>query len=414
MKILLSAYACEPNKGSEPGVGWNWALALARRGYEVHVLTRTNNREAIEKERGLPAALYFHFFDYPDWTRFWKHWPGGIYLYYLLWQIGASRAATKLHQQERFDLVQHITFVSFRQPSFMGRLGIPFIFGPVGGGESMPPQLRSCLPLGARIAESLRSGGNRFVVVDPLIRRTYRDAHVIACATEETLLAIPARFRNKCMVQRAIGITESIGSTTEPLPHITLRAASSATRFLFVGRLLYWKGLHLVLHALARLKDDMADACLRVIGEGGDAAWLREVARRVGVEDRVEWVQRVDHSAMQEEYRISTCLVFPSLHDSGGMVVPEAMAAGLPVICLDSGGPGSIVDPSCGFVVETAGKIEEEIINRLAADMTLLAQDIELRARLAAGARQRSRQLRWDDAAAGVYSAPSVTSLMNR
>ena len=56
MKVLLSAYACEPNKGSEPAVGWNWALALTRRGYDVHVITRSNNRAPI-KQAHHPAGL---------------------------------------------------------------------------------------------------------------------------------------------------------------------------------------------------------------------------------------------------------------------------------------------------------------------------------------------------------------------
>ena len=411
MKILLSAYACEPNKGSEPGVGWNWALALARRGYEVHVLTRSNNREAIENER-VPAQVHFHFFDYPGWARFWKKWPAGIYLYYLLWQIGAYRVAKRLHERERFDLVQHITFVSFRQPSFMGRLGIPFIFGPVGGGESMPRQLRRGIPVTARVAEALRDAGNRLVAFDPWMRRTYADACVIPCATGETLKAIPAGFRSKCIVQRAIGM-DRLSLESDPAPESRIEGTSNNPapgHFLFVGRLLYWKGLHLALRALALVKNEVPDASLRVIGEGGDAAWLRHVAVQAGVANRVEWVPRVAHSAMHDEYRKSLCLIFPSLHDSGGMVVPEALAAGLPVICLDRGGPGSMVDSSCGFAIGTTGQTEEAILRQLAEVMICLTHDSELRARLSVGARERARQLRWDDAAAALYSAPSVVA----
>src|SRR5947207_10282860 len=117
MKILLSAYACEPNRGSEPGVGWNWALALRERGYDIHVLTRSNNRQAIELAQ-IPqdSRLTFHYYDLPQRLRFWKHWPGGIYLYYLLWQMGAFRVAKELHSTEQYSLVHHITFVSYRQP----------------------------------------------------------------------------------------------------------------------------------------------------------------------------------------------------------------------------------------------------------------------------------------------------------
>ena len=47
LKVLISAYACEPGKGSEPEVGWQWALQMARH-HDVTVLTRANNRQAIE------------------------------------------------------------------------------------------------------------------------------------------------------------------------------------------------------------------------------------------------------------------------------------------------------------------------------------------------------------------------------
>jgi glycosyltransferase involved in cell wall biosynthesis len=407
MKILLSAYACEPNKGSEPGVGWNWALALARRGYEVHVLTRSNNREAIESTSNpSQSLLHFHFYDLPAWMRFWKRWPGGIYLYYLLWQVGVYRFAKRLHARERFELVQHITFVSHRQPSFMGGLGIPFIFGPVGGGETMPRQLRPSLPFRARVAEAMRDAGNRFVMVDPLMRRTYAEAQMIACATEETLFSIPARFRDKCIVQRAIGIDESV---LLDLPIAYGESQASSTRFLFVGRMLYWKGLHLALQGMSRIKGQVPDVRLRVIGEGNDRDWLKRIAQRAGVADRVEWVSRVAFNEMSKEYHNSAALIFPSLHDSGGMVVLEAFAAALPVICLDLGGPGSMVDSTCGAVVPAVRQSEFEIIENLAAVMMHMSSDSEWRSRLAHGARERAREMSWDAAARVVYSAPLIT-----
>ena len=80
MKILLSAYACEPNKGSEPAVGWNWARTLVGQGHSVHVITRSNNRTAIEpaiEREQLPLAV--SYYDLPAWCRRWKRFPGGIF-----------------------------------------------------------------------------------------------------------------------------------------------------------------------------------------------------------------------------------------------------------------------------------------------------------------------------------------------
>jgi len=403
MKILLSAYACEPNKGSEPGVGWNWALALGDRGYDVHVLTRSNNRQAIERAQiQSDSRLSFHYYDLPQRLRFWKHWPGGIYLYYLLWQIGAYSVARKLHSREQFDVVHHITFVSYRQPSFMGSLGIPFIFGPVGGGETMPSQFRKSLPVNGRLSEWIRGIGNRAIGLDPLMQRTYASASVIACATEETLHAIPRWFRSKCIVQRAIGI-----SNTDEHQNAD-DSKQRGSQLLFVGRLLYWKGLHLVFPALAMVRNEAPGLKLRIIGEGNDGQWLKQEARRWKVDDMVDWVARVPHDQMIREYQSSGAFIFPSLHDSGGMVVLEAMSAGLPVICLNVGGPGSIVDASCGYSLDVTQKTEDQVIKELAVAMRRLGTEQELRRELANGARIRARALTWSNAAEAVYARASI------
>jgi glycosyltransferase involved in cell wall biosynthesis len=334
--------------------------------------------------------------------RFWKRWPGGIYLYYLLWQIGAYRLAKKLHAREHFDCVQHITFVSFRQPSFMGFLGIPFIFGPVGGGETTPRSLLKGIPFSGRIAEAVRNIGNALVSVDPLMALTFSRAHTIACATEETQARIPLRFREKCLVQRAIGINESeIVSSGERTP--------SRPQFLYVGRLLYWKGLHLVFRALRQIKEPLPNVTLRIIGQGSDHDWLVHVTQDEQVSELIQWIPMKPHDEIWEEYRESVALVFPSLHDSGGMVVIEALAAGLPVISLDLGGPGSIVTSHCGVVIGTIDASEESVVERLARSMILLATDSDLRNCLSTNAIYRARELVWDAAAEALYS-PFVTS----
>ena len=398
MKLLVSAYACEPGKGSEPAVGWNWVQALVRRGYRVHVITRSNNRESIESD---PASrhpnLAFHYYDLPEWARAWKRWPGGIYLYYLLWQIGAFRIARRLHAAEKFDRVHHATFASFRQPSFMGMLGIPFVFGPVGGGETMPPQLRQGLSPGSRFSEAVRNLGNSLMALDPLMRATYSRARIIACTTSETMARIPGRYRSKCIVQPAIGIDAAdILSAPRPRPR--------APQFLFVGRLLYWKGLHLAFSALAEVRREVPEVRLKIIGSGPDRIWLEARARAAGVTDLLEWVHSMPHSQIAPEYRQSLALVFPSLHDSGGLVILESLAAGLPVICLDLGGPGSLASPDCALIVAARHAGQGAVVEALAQAMISMATDHALADRLAANALSRSTQLTWDRAAASVYA----------
>ncbi len=400
MKILLSAYACEPHKGSEPGLGWNWARTLARQGHDVHLLTRSNNRSFVEPAiaaQDLPIRTTYYDLAAP--LRRWKRLPGGLQTYYLLWQAGAARVAKKLHAAEHFDCVHHVTFASFRQPSFMGRLGIPFLFGPVGGGETTPAALRQSLPAHSRRAEDLRDFANKLVAYDPLMRSTFARATVIGCTSPDTRAHIPARFAAKCHTQLAIGIDVP---EREVLPESA--SADGPPTFLFVGRLIYWKGVHLALRALAEVIRSVPGARLKIVGQGEDAGWLRQIADQAGVAPHVDWAGWLPHAAMAEEYRTSAALVFPSFHDSGGMVVLEALAAGLPVICLKLGGPGTVVDSSCGVALDTAGLDEAQVVQGLAAAMLRFARDRAWREALCRGTLPRARQFTWEAAARQLYS----------
>ena len=403
MKILLSAYACEPHKGSEPAVGWNWTLALIKQGHEVFVLTRSNNQASIGAYiRKHALNMQPVYFDLPAWCRRWKRWPGGLYLYYLLWQIGAYRLAKQLHREQSFDVAHHITFVTFRQPSFMGRLGIPFILGPVGGGEMSPPLLRKGVSLSGRLREQVRKLLIDIAAYDPMMNRTFLEAALIACTTEETLARIPHRFHAKCMVLPAIGIDTSLVKSSIVPPPLT--SSSVAPHFLFIGRLLYWKGLHLILRAMPEVLQRVPNARLRVVGEGVDAGWLRSVADQCGVASHVDWIDQMPHEQIAAAYDNHVAFVFPSLHDSGGLVVLESLASGLPVICLALGGPGIFVDNSCGVAISTVGQTPEEVQHAIATAMVTLVEQPALRQALSENCSARARTFSWERAAESLYT----------
>jgi glycosyltransferase involved in cell wall biosynthesis len=398
LKILLSAYACEPGKGSEPGIGWHWAVEIARLGHEVHILTRANNVAEIERGLARLSGLTHsvHGYDLPRWARWWKKGQRGAHLYYALWQWGAYKQARRLHKEVRFDLVHHITFGVFRHPSFMGRLGIPFVFGPVGGGECAPPSLLRSLPLRARISEALRSFANRLALVDPLLRSTLRRAMLICSNTPETQEQIPKIFRAKTTCVHDVAVDQD-ALAQAPAPF-------AGPHFLFAGRLIYWKGIHLALRALAQVRTRLPAARLTLVGTGRDRAWLENLAQYLGLENAVDWRGWLSREEVLESYAAHTAFVFPSLHDSGGMVVTEAMAQGLPVICLDLGGPGAILPAECGVKIPARGRAEADVVADLAAAMIGLATDETLHGRLAANALAAARRMTWSALVAGAYA----------
>ena len=330
-RILAFDYACEPGEGSEPEAGWAWARILARLG-DTWVVTRANNRGPIEA--ALPATperdrLHFVFVDLPPWARFWKKGGRGIHLYYLLWQIAALRAARRLHRQVGFTLTWHLTFANAWLGSLAPLVGPPFVYGPVGGGVGMPPP-RLVRMLGGRalrfeLARAAARGIGRYV--NPFARLAWVRARLVLVQNRETASWLPRRHRGKVSV------------FPNPVLDATLereRVGGDPPTALFVGRLLAWKGAALALESIASTRDWR----LLVCGAGRDERQIEELAARLGLEGRVRFLGPKPREEVLRLMRSEAdVLLFPSLREEAGWVVVEALASGIPVVCLDRGGP---------------------------------------------------------------------------
>ena len=207
LSVLLSAYACTPGAGSESGKGWNVALAVAEH-HDVWVLTRSSNRAAIEAAlAAAPVAnLRFAYFDLPRWSRWWKRGGRGISTYYYLWQLGSRAAARRLHGEVGFDLAHHVTFARYWAPSGVASLGVPFVWGPVGGGESAPAAFRSRLGARGRALEWLRDAARWAGEHDPLVRGTARKSRVALGTTEASAARMRAIGAREVQARPAVAL----------------------------------------------------------------------------------------------------------------------------------------------------------------------------------------------------------------
>jgi len=391
MRVLLSAYACEPNKGSEQEVGWQRALHMRPFADEVWVLTRANNQPVIEADPlSHDPGLHFIYYDLPGWALRLKKKPWFLYFYFTFWQWGAYRAAARQHRKTPFDRVYHVTFVSVLAGSLMGRLGIPFVIGPIAGGERAPLRLRRSMTLRGKASEFIRDMGIFVQRCSPVTRSAFAAAESIYVATQESLQLVAPKWRAKTRVLLAVALPEGAAETIQ-------RPRPVAPRFVFIGRLLHWKAVHLAIRALAEASGAVPGATLTLFGQGPDELGLRRLAKQLGVADAVEFAGQVPRQQVTDSLAGFTALVFPSLHDSGGMAVLEALSAGLPVISLDLGGPGIIMNETCGIVVSTAHADEAQTVTGLANAMismaTMANTDWE---RLSTGAVDRSNELSWD------------------
>ncbi|MGE4488557.1 MAG: glycosyltransferase family 4 protein [Kiritimatiellales bacterium] len=378
LRVLISAYACCPDHGSEPEVGWGFSQALAVYN-DVWVLTRAANRERIEAElRKHPLeGIHFLYYDLPELFDWGKRGGLCIQIHYYLWQLFVVFKIWKFQREIGFDVAHHVTFAKYWAPSCLAWLNIPFVLGPVGGAEKTPPGLLSALDCWGKFLERIKFLVSRLGEFDPLVRRSVRRAALAFASTLES-----AERLGK-MGARSVQIVTQIGVN---VPTVQVRLSETPRcRFISIGRLVHWKGFLLGLRAFH--ESGLLDTEFWVIGDGPCRSEMEHFAVEHNL--NVTFFGSLTFSETQNKLENADVLVHPSFHDSAGMVCLEAMSAGKPVICLKTGGPEGLVDDTCGVRIPV--NTVRNVIDGLSEAMIRLASDSGVRYKMGYIAQERVR-----------------------
>ena len=388
MRALILADSCNPEWPSLPVVGYKAAIALAE-VCDVTLATHVRNRENIDKHGSGRAEVVYLDNEYiagPMYKastiiRGGKNvaWTAGIamsYLPYLAFEKQAWKHLGKRIRSGGFDVVHRITPMSPTLPSWIaGRGGVPFVLGPLNGGLKWPDEFKAEL---AREREWLTyvRGVYRHL---PYLKRTYRQSACILAGFRHTMADVPAWCHDRVVLLPEVGVDPTIFKEREP-------SGSDRLTFVFVGRLVPYKCADVAVRAFAQ-SELLRKHRLLMIGDGPDRAMLEGLIEEHGLEDCVELSGWVDQGEVGNLLRRSDVFVFPSIRELGAGVVVEAMAAGLPSVVVDYGGPGGLINDECGRKVPLGTK--DEIASKMRVHLEELARDKPLRERLGAAARQR-------------------------
>jgi glycosyltransferase involved in cell wall biosynthesis len=354
LNVLLSAYACMPNTGTEPGNGWNWAVHLAARGMNVHVLTVIEGKEGIEEYRAAHPDSRISF-SYVALPRCFIHRSP---MHYLFWQWAALKAAKGLHQQSAFDLVHHVTYSSIHVPTQLWRLGVPTIFGPVGGGQVTPSSMLDAFGPSRRM-EVLRTAFTKALPYSVLHRIWLRKMTIVLATNSDTLRLVKALGKMEVEPWFDAALPASFFAT-EPRTFVT---TAEPLRLLWVGRMVPRKALPLTLDVLTKTKHPVT---LTIAGSGLPEAQVRGMIADRGLTDRVRWAgRRLSLDEVRQAYIEHDALLLASLRDSCPAQLVEAMGLGLPVITLDHHGPKDLVPANAGIKVPVT--TAEGVLRDLAA-----------------------------------------------
>jgi glycosyltransferase involved in cell wall biosynthesis len=397
--ILISAFECNPYMGSDAEVGWQWARQLSMRDYDVTVITRKTHQLEIEQFMSKTNDCKNVCFEYVDIE--WLYPLTELinprnHIYYYFWQVKAMWCARQLNKKKPFNLIHHVTWVSFRQPSFMGLVGVPMYFGPVAGGDEIPKGYAKSFSIRRRFMENFRSLVNGMVRFDPLMLLTYATAEKVFFTSEAHLKRVPEFVRKKAQIELAIGC-DFADDQVQPVSQLR-----QGNRLLFVGRFLGLKGMDLGLRVFALIRQQRPDITLTIIGDGEESERWMALSKQLEIDhaiQRLGWLPKAEVLKLYSQYDV---FFFPSLRDSGGFVVLEAMQQGMPVVCFKLGGPGVLVDSSCGKAVEAEKDIPKTIRNYAEAVLNILSQDAS-KIELSDSCKRRVQNFTWDSLIARIY-----------
>ncbi|MGI4886572.1 MAG: glycosyltransferase family 4 protein [Janthinobacterium lividum] len=336
MKVLVSAYACNPTKGGEEGFGFNWMQQWYAQGHEVWCLTTPNGRADLAtylaQHPADPARLHLVYVAVPAWVEYLYRWQFGVYLHYMVWQYLAWRAARRAAPPGGFGLVHHATYGSLHMATWLWRLDPPLVVGPLGGGQQAPAAFRQYLPDWFK-TETLRNViGRLLVTFDPNVRQSLRRAALVLATNTETATAI--RRLGGTRVEMFLDSGLPAGYIPAAFP---VRTETPVLRLLWLGRLVTRKALPLVLEALARV-DKRVPFHLTIVGDGVLGPQLPALLAQHGLADRVTWRGTLPWAEVREVFLAHDAFLFASLRDSFAAQLLEAMGAGLPLITLDHQG----------------------------------------------------------------------------
>jgi glycosyltransferase involved in cell wall biosynthesis len=376
----MSAYACEPKQGSEPGVGWNWVNHMSKYN-DVIVITRSSNRDNIEKEmvENKNENIRFEYFDLPKWLRFWKKGNRGVHVYYKIWQLCIYFRAKKIIKKQDVDIIHHVTFNEFRTPGYLWKLNKPFVLGPIGGAQYIPNGFERYYKK-YLFKEKARKLINNYYKLSLTLRKALKKSKYIIFANTDTY-----NFLYRDSLKHKSTIFLETGINEDKIRTINEDKDSSSFTLMWAGNIIYRKALITLLEALKNV--NISSLRLNVVGEGPLRKECEVFCSKNNLQEIVNFCGSVNHSKMDDLYKQCDIFIFRSLRDTSGNVVLEAMASGKPVIVIDHHGVADIVSEKCG--IKITPQSPKYVESKLAEAIEILYKDKGLRNKMGLEAQSR-------------------------
>ena len=391
LQILVSAYACGPNWGSEIGMGWNWVISLSN-FCQLHVITEVGFKDQIEKKlpsMDLKYTPIFYYEDIGDSGRklFYKQGSFQFYKFYRRWQLKALEIARNICKQTEIDIIHQLNMIGYREPGFLWKIeGYPFIIGPVGGYEQFPSKFYSILDTKSRFFYTARNILNKVQMLfaqRPI--RAYKKAEYVILATTSGKKYISKYTKNNPILISETG-AQKVKYTKRK------EQLDKMLRIIWVGNFTGRKALSIALKAVANTKNKHLIS-LTILGEGNDRKKYQKLAQTLNIPN-INWYGSVENDRSKEMIASSDLLFFTSLLDATSTVIFEALQANTPVLCHDTCGFGDVIDDTCGIKIPVISPAES--ISQFSSKLDELVENPSLIKKLENGCEAKLFAYYWE------------------
>ena len=408
-RIFVSAYACEPGLGSEIGVGWHWVLEMSKY-FDLWVLTRRSNMPNINAwlaENPDFSNINFIYYDLPKWARFWKKGLRGVRLYYILWQLCSNHIVKRTMIENNISIFHHLTYGNALWN--VSRYGSKqtFIWGPVGGLETIPENFSRHYDTKCRIIEKFR----RFAVACAKLNVGFlyrcKQADIILCKTEHTLKRIPQRFASKALIFTDVAADAIAHSDSFPVSasdsccemspaahNVPSDTIAKPVNYISVGRLDAWRGFDLVLEAFAIARKQNNHLNLTIVGDGNDKSRLLSIVDKLNISSSVSFTGNVPMSEYKCLMNTADVVVNAALKEGAVTVSFDAVSLGKPLICLDTTGYTRCFSEKYAVIIPI---LERDVVIYKIKDAILTLANNEQRHQMSLNALNASSSLSWQN-----------------
>lgn len=404
LSILINAYACSPNMGSEPGMAWNWCVNLAKH-CELHIITEGEFRNKIEAVLpALPQGKNMHFYYNPVSEEIrrmcWNQGDWRFYKYYRDWQWKTYLMAKEIIQQHSIDIVHQLNMIGFREPGYLWKIeNKPFVWGPIGGLKQFPDAYLQNAGLKMRLFNKLKNRINIFQVKhDKRVNMAFRKADLLISSIPDSYKAIKIYKRLESVIIPETGcFTDKIRTFgSDKIKH-------TGFNLLWVGKFDFRKQLEIALRTVAALKH-RPDIKLIICGTGTEQQILyyKNLSGDLGIDQQIEWKGGLANQKVLVEMANADLFFFTSVSEDTSTVVLEAVSCNLPVLCFDTCGMGYVINDKVGIKISLSNP--KQSVTDFAEKIDYLYTHRDYLQSLSEGCKERQQELSWENKALQVVS----------